>query len=142
MRPAERAMAGVDPQLADFGLPDIRDVGGRSGAQAGPKIGCATFTSLPRVADTGQHLLNTMGQHGAAGFGQWCGQAQVIAADFNGAGHAQIIAQPGHGAFDFVVNHADERGSVGLEQLESGAVALARVDWQIHADSAQQRCAN
>ena len=79
MRSAWRAVACVDPQRAHFGLADVCNIGGCGGAQASPKVKRATFTLRPPVADTVQQMSNTVGQHGAAGFGQWRRQSAFSA---------------------------------------------------------------
>ena len=49
-------------------------------------------------------------------------------------------AEPADGALDLVVNRADKGRALWLQQFEAGAVALAGIDWQVHAHRAQQWC--
>ena len=143
MRPAERAVARVDPQLADFGLANEGNIRRRCRSQSGPEMRLAALVCQSRVAHTGQDLLDAVGQHLAARLRQRRVKRQVITTDFNRAGHPQeafvAIAQTAHRAFDFVVNRADIRCELRLEHSKARAVALARVDRQIHANRAQQR---
>ena len=50
MRPAKRAVARVDPQLAHACLANIGDIGGRGRAQASPEMRLAAVFSQARVA--------------------------------------------------------------------------------------------
>jgi hypothetical protein len=59
-------------------------------------------------------------QHVAAGLGQRGVQRQVVAAQLDGAGHAQLVAQAAHGDLHFVVDGGDVGASSGL----IGKVAL------------------
>jgi hypothetical protein len=52
VRPAQRAVAGVEEQVAHLRLADQRHVAGRCGAQAGPEL------RLARVARAGKELLH------------------------------------------------------------------------------------
>ena len=139
MGPAQRAVARVHPQLAHFRGPHQRDVGGRGGAQAAPELRVAALLGCAGVGHAGEHLFDAAHQHFAAGAGQRGVQAQVKAAQLDGASHAQLVAQPGNGAFHLVVNHADRGRCVGVEQGQRGAVALAGVNGHVHAHLLQQR---
>jgi hypothetical protein len=103
MGPAQGAVAGIDPQTGHAGLANKGNVGGGSRAQTGPVVGVATLFGRAGVADAGQHLLDTPGEHVAAGAGQRAVQVQVVVTDLDGAGDPQFIAQPGDGDFLSVV---------------------------------------
>src|SRR5450830_1010364 len=55
MGPAQCAVTGVDPELADFGLANVGDVGRCGRAQAGPVVGLAALGLVAGVTDAGQH---------------------------------------------------------------------------------------
>ncbi len=57
VRPAQRAVPGIDPQPAYFGFADVGNVGGRGGAQAGPELRRAALLLQPGVADAGLSSL-------------------------------------------------------------------------------------
>ena len=101
--PAQCAVSNIDPQFAQRGLADKKNVGGRGRAQARPEVRRAALFFEPRVAQTAKNLFNAACQHGGAGFDQ----RQVAPALFNRASHAQVLAQAANSAFNFVVNGAD-----------------------------------
>ena len=139
MGPAQGAVPGVHPEFFHFALADVGNVGRRGRAQAGPELRVAALGFQPCVADAGEHGFHSAGQHVAAGAGQAAVQPGVVAADFDGAGDAQGVAQSAHGAFDRVVDKADLGRQFGLQDFEGGAIALAGIDRQVHAHRAQQR---
>ncbi len=132
-------MAGVDPELAHLGAADQRDVGRRGRAQAAPELRVAAFFGRAGVGHAGEHLLNALDQHLRAGARQRCVQREVEAAEFDGAGHTQLVAQARDGDLELVVEQADLGRGFRLEQFERGAVALAGVDRHAHTHLLQQR---
>ena len=139
MRPAQRAVAGVDPQAAHLGLADEGNIGGCGRAQTGPELGLATFFNGAGVAHAGPDFFDTARQHAAACARQGALQAQVVAAHLNRAGHPNLVAQAGNGDFLGVVDGGYRGRGVCVQNFERGAVALARVNRQIHAHAAQER---
>jgi hypothetical protein len=92
MRPAQRAVAGVDPQFTNGGAADVGDIGGCGGTQAAPQIGLAALRGVAGIGHTRQHQLDAVQQHLAAGLGQARSQRQVVAAYFNRARYPQLVA--------------------------------------------------
>ena len=115
MRPAQRAVAGVDPPIVDRHFPDARNVGRRGRAQASPKIGPAAIYFQHGVGHAGQRCFNPPRQQCAAGARKGRGQAQVITAHFDGAGHTQLVAQAADGALDLVINQTNRRRRLGFQ---------------------------
>ncbi|MCY1532677.1 hypothetical protein D9M68_679600 [compost metagenome] len=98
-------------------------------------LGCAG------VGHAGEHLFDAAHQHLAALLRQWRVQRKVKAAEFDGARHAQLVAQARNRDLELVVDHAHAGRLLGLEQGQRRAVAFARVDRHVHADRLQERCA-
>ena len=106
----------------------------------GEMAGRAALFGIAGVAQAGKHLFNAVGQHLAPCASQRGVEGQVVAADFNGAGHAQLIAQAADGDFLFIIKGRDLGRQFRALDVERGAVAFAGVDGQIHAYRAQQWC--
>mmetsp|Transcript_49004 Transcript_49004/g.115075 ORF Transcript_49004/g.115075 Transcript_49004/m.115075 type:complete len:405 (+) Transcript_49004:3300-4514(+) len=133
MRPAQRAVAGVDPQVAGLlAAADDRDVVRRAGTQAGPVVG------LAGIGHAGEELLVAPHQGRAAHLGRCGGEVEVEARELGGAGDADVVAEPRDGDLARVVQQADDAGGFRLLQAQRGRVALGRVDVQELAQRAHQ----
>jgi hypothetical protein len=82
MRPAQRAVAGVEEQVVQFRAADQRHIAGRGGAQAGPEL------RLARVARTGKELLHAAHD----GLAAHLVQVAVVAVELGRARNAQAVA--------------------------------------------------
>lgn len=127
MRPAEGAVAGVDPEFAHLGGADVGDVGGGGGAQAAPVVGIAALRGSAGVGHAGEDGFDAGEQHLAALLRQGGVQAQIVAAHFNRAGHAQGVAQAGHGDFLVVVDGGDLWCQLGPKQGQGDAIPFAGI---------------
>ena len=70
MGPAQRAVAGVDPQALHWGTADQRNIGRGGRAQARPVLWIAAFFGSAGVADAGKNGFDATRQHVAAGAGR------------------------------------------------------------------------
>ena len=104
MRPAQRAVAGVDPQAAHLGLANQGNIGRRGRAQTSPELRVAAFLIRAGVAHAGPDFFDPARQHVAACARQGAVQRQVVAAHLNRAGHPNLVTQAGDGDFFGVVD--------------------------------------
>src|SRR5262245_60794513 len=81
--PAERAVAGVEVQVADLAASDVRHVRRRSRPQPRPELRAA------RVGGAGEELLHAPHDRLAA----HAVERAAVAAELRGAGDAQAVAQ-------------------------------------------------
>ena len=118
---------GVDPQPAHAGAAHQRDVGGVAGRR--PHQNCG---SPPSSGAGVGHAGNTCSMRRtsmrlrvrARGV-----QAHVKAAQLDGAGHAQLVAQARDGALHLVVQQADAGGLVRPQQQQGWRCSLCRGKW-------------
>ena len=139
MRPAQGAVPGIDPQALHGSLANKRYVGGCARPQRGPVARVAPLIFGAGVTGTGEQLLDTVGQHVASRARHGRVQRQIKPAQFDGPGHANLVAQAADGNFAAVVQQRHRRCQVRAQHLEGCAVALAGVNRQVNADAAQQR---
>src|SRR6218665_3693645 len=118
MGPAQRAVAGIHPQLAQARLADERDVARRGRTQAAPVLRVAALPGIAGVAHAAQDFFDAARQHVEARLGNGAVERQVEAAQLDGAGHAQPVAQAGQRELAPVVDGRHPRRSLRPQQRE------------------------
>src|SRR6185369_9293879 len=128
-RPAERAMAGGEEEVADRRRTDHRRAVGGHRPEAAPELGAVD------VAAVGEQIVDDMHQRFAARVVQ----AQGVAGELGGAAGANAVAEPRHRDLVRLVHHRRLGRADGVADRHGDRIALDRVDGDAHADRREQQ---
>ena len=129
MRPAKRAMPGVEIQVCITRRANVGHVRRRRRPQPGPELRAL------RISGPGEQLEGTAQDGPAAHFVQ----LRVVAVQLRRAGNAQPLAQPREHELVLVVRHGNGVRARPIGHWQRHRVALERIDGEADAERAHEQ---